>query len=140
MQTHKSEGKLGSHFGLYLPTTLEDTSPSKHSNQQPDPTLEALRRVLEERQLKKLHHGCFGSSGHDHEARHQRRSKYSQEKYKHLQSYEEKTFYKLQPTKEIKEVLTDEKATELFENYNREREYMSRSRSRGSSLRTSITP
>lgn len=38
------------------------------------------------------------------------------------------------PSKQIKESIDEEKANEIFENYNREREYMSRNKSNNGSI------
>lgn len=51
---------------------------------------------------------------------------------KQLLTFEEKSYFKLVPSKNIKETISELKANEIFENYNREREYMSRSRSKSS--------
>eukprot|EP00347_Sterkiella_histriomuscorum_P023287 403335225 len=88
-----------------------------------DSTAEALRKVLEEKQMKKLEKTFPQTTPHKRS-----QSKYGdREKLKLLQSFEEKSYYKLVPTQNIKEQLT--KAEQVFENYNREREYMSKSRS-----------
>lgn len=78
--------------------------------------LDVLRKVLQDRYRKNLQK--FAS-----------KVKRTQDKYNHLQSFEEKSFVKLKPSKSIKDVLSGPKAASVFESYNRERDYMARSRS-----------
>ncbi|CDW90262.1 UNKNOWN [Stylonychia lemnae] len=89
-----------------------------------DTTTAAIQKVLEERSMRKLEKTFSQPSQRTPR-------KYSNsDKFKLLQSYEEKSYYKLIPTKELKESLTEQKANEIFQNYNRERDYMSRNRSK----------
>jgi hypothetical protein len=55
--------------------------------------------------------------------------KKSAEKYSYMQNIEEKSFVRMKPSETIKNDISEKKANDIFESFNREKEYMSRSRS-----------